>query len=244
MIDSVNRLLTQGMIPLIGPSQFRVVSSPSALRSAGSDGVDDLVEDPQGLAPPLPLGLAPEQVLLRHHVQDRPHVLGHPAVDEDQALGQGLMEPGGAAFEDLVAGQEPTSADPGLGVPLDAGDPSDDLHAREDAARILPAAARAPEPLAEDRPGHDHRRLLGVEHPRQVLGLAGRPHQARDHRGQQVGRDRQPRPLGDVVDLADNLQPMTRPDDRREQLVEPAEVPSREGGTSPEAITPALMRPR
>ena len=30
MIDSVNRLLTQGMIPLIGPSQFRVVRPPSA----------------------------------------------------------------------------------------------------------------------------------------------------------------------------------------------------------------------
>ena len=96
------------MIPLIGPSQFRVVSPPSALTSADRTASTISLEDPQRLAPALPLGLAPEQVFLGHHVQDRPDVLGHPAVDQDQALGQGLVELGGlavgrAAVEDLVA---------------------------------------------------------------------------------------------------------------------------------------------
>ena len=45
MIDSVKALLTQGMIRLSGPSQFRVVSPPSARTSADSHGRDDLLED-------------------------------------------------------------------------------------------------------------------------------------------------------------------------------------------------------
>ena len=67
----------------------------------------------------------------------------------------------------------------------------------------------------------------------------------RDQRGQQVRRDRQPRTLGDVVDLADDLQPVPRPDDpRRADRRAGSAVPSSEGGISPEATTPALIRPR
>ena len=60
MIDSVNALVTQGMIRLSGPSQFRVVQWPSARTSAGVDGGDDLVEDLAGppAAPATPRGRA------------------------------------------------------------------------------------------------------------------------------------------------------------------------------------------
>ena len=58
----------------------------------GVDGPDDLLEDPQRLLPRPPFVAAAQEVLLRHHVQDRPHVLGHPAVDEHDAFGECLAE--------------------------------------------------------------------------------------------------------------------------------------------------------
>ena len=96
MIDSVNRLLTQGMIPLIGPSQFRVVSPRPERpgRRPKRTAATIWLEDPEGLGPAFPFGIAPEEVFLGDHVQDRPDVLGHPAVDQDQALGQPSVELG------------------------------------------------------------------------------------------------------------------------------------------------------
>ncbi len=49
----------------------------------------------------------------------------------------------------------------------------------KDPARVLPAAAGAAQPFAQDRPGHDDLRFLGVERPGQVARLAGGPHQER-----------------------------------------------------------------
>ena len=272
MIVSVNSLLTQGMIPLSGPSQFRVVQLPRPRTSAGLDGRDDLVEDPQRLLPRLPLvrgrGAGTCSVTMfrigptfwaippwtRTRLCARASGNAWLSGGERGASSplSGARRPsktGGwtppLAVEQLVGGQQPAPADAPLGVVLARRDAVDQLDAREDPARVLPAAAGAAQPLAEDRPGDDHPRLLRVERPGQVPGLAGRPHQERDQRGQQVRRDRQPRPLGDVVDLADDLQPVAGPDHPGQQVLRAATaVPSSDGGIRPEAITPALTRPR
>ena len=81
--------------------------------------------------------------------------------------------------DQAMGGQQAAPADAPLGVALAGGHAVDQLDAGEDAARILPAAAGAAQPLAEDRPGHDHPRLLEVERAGQVPRLAGRPHQQR-----------------------------------------------------------------
>ena len=145
----------------------------------------------------------------------------------------------------LWAGSRRPRLTPHSGSPSRGGDALDELDAGKDAARILPAAAGASQPFAQDRPSHDDLGFLGVERAGQVARLAGRAHQERDQRGQQVRRDRQARALGDVVDLADDLQPVPGPDDPRQQVGEPGRASLRgQGGISPEATTAALTRPR
>ncbi len=124
-----------------------------------------------------------------------------------------------------MRGEQPAPADAALGVVGAGRHPLDDLDAGEDPPGILPAPSRAPEPFAQDRARDDDPRLFRVERAGQVPRLAGRPHQEADQRGEQVGRDRQPRPLGDVVDLADQLEPKSRPDDPRQQRIEAAGGP-------------------
>ena len=54
--------------------------------------------------------------------------------------------------EQLVLRQQAPSADPELGIALASLGPADDLDPRPDAAGVLPAPARAAEPLAQDGP--------------------------------------------------------------------------------------------
>ena len=230
MIDSVNALLTQGMIPLSGPSQFRVVSAPSARTSAGSTAATISSKISQRLLPGLPLARGSRSRYFSVTMfRIGPTFWAIPPWTRTRLSRQGLRGSPGATRPRPAArrraarcaGRSRPRLTPHSGSRLAGRHAVDELDAREDAARVLPAAARAAEPLAEDRPGDDHPRLLGVERPGQVPRLAGRPHQEADQRGEQVRRDRQPRPLGDVVDLADDLQPEPRPDHPRQQLVEP-----------------------
>ena len=179
---------------------------------------DDVFEDVESMAARPPFAVAAQQVLGRHHVEDRPDVLGHPPVDQDKAGRQGIAEvgPGCGGVEQGVRGQQPPPAHAPFGVGRDGGDPFDQLHAGEDPPRVLPAAPRAAEPLAEDRPCHDQPRLDGFERAGQVLRLPRGAHQEADNRRQQVRRDRQPGPFRNVVDLAHDLQAVARPDDSRE----------------------------
>ena len=224
--------------PLDRPFPVRRGQGPERPDVGRADRPDDPLEDLQGRLAAGPLALAPEQIFLGDHVEDRPDVLRHPAVDEDQALRQRPMERGRvdlgvldrSGIEDLVGRQESTAADPGLGVALAGRDPLDDLDAGEDPARVLPSASRPAQPFAEDRPGDDDGGFLGVERAGQVPGLAGGPHQDRDQGREQVGGDRQPRPLGDVVDLADDLQAVPGADDGAEQVGELDRGPFERGG--------------
>jgi hypothetical protein len=51
--------------------------------------------------------------------------------------------------------------------------------------------------------------------------LAGGTHQQADDGREQVGRNGKPRPLGDVVDLAHDLDSVARPDDPRQHVCKP-----------------------
>ncbi len=176
-----------------------------------------------------PLRLAAQQVFLGHHLQDRADVLGHAAVDEDQAL---LQQPRGSAATRPPgrgsggSGSRRPRLTPNSGSPSPAGDAADELHARPDAAGVLPAAAGAAEPFAEDRAGE---RPAALAPPRAAARRASGPGRWRacsaDQRGQQVGGDGQARALGDVVDRADQLQAAARADDPRQQVA-PGSAPS------------------
>jgi hypothetical protein len=202
------------------------------------DRLDDPFEDPQRLLAILPFRLAPEQIFLRDHVQDRPDVLRHPAVDQHQAARQRPVELGDVAgfvrhVENLMRRQEPAPAHAPLGVGFGRRDPLDQLHSRENAARILPPAPRPAQPFPQDRPGDHHRRFLGMKRPGQVPRLPRRTHQDRDQRRQQVRRDGQTRPLGNVVDLAHDLETVARTDHLRQELVEPRGGPLERRGDQP-----------
>ena len=85
----------------------------------------------------------------------------------------------------------------------------------------MPAAAGTADPLAQDRPSDDDARFFPEQLTREVASLTGCPHQETDQRREQVRRNRQARALGDVVDLADDLQAMSRPDDSSEDFLKP-----------------------
>src|SRR5207237_23077 len=96
-----------------------------------------------------------------HHLQDRADVLGQPAVDEDQAVGEPAADRVGrlGGPQDGVARQQAAAADAELGVAVLGGHPLDELEAGPDAAGVLPAAAGAAQPLAEDGAGGDQAAL-------------------------------------------------------------------------------------
>ena len=115
---------------------------------------------------------------------------------------------------------EPAAADAKFGVALGGEHAFDQFHARPDAAGILPAAARTAEPFAEDGARQHEPAFVFLERTVQRTGLAGRPHAQRNHRGQQVRGDREPRAFGNAVDGADEFESPARPDDPRQQIRE------------------------
>ena len=73
------------MIVWSGPKKLRVVAAPMRATSPARKRGEDFVEDAERLLPAVPLRLGAEQIFLRHHLEDRPDVLRHAAVDEDEA---------------------------------------------------------------------------------------------------------------------------------------------------------------
>src|SRR5205823_11924135 len=114
------------------------------------------------LAARRPLGFGAEQVLLRNHLQDRPDVLRHAAVDEDEAVLQiaANLRRGVVGAEDLVRRQQPAAADSVFRIALGGGRALDELHPGPDAPGIRPPAPGAADPFPEDRPGRDEPPLL------------------------------------------------------------------------------------
>ncbi len=114
------------------------------------------------------------------------------------------------AVEDRDARQQAAAADAEFRIALAGGDAFDQLDARPDAAGILPAAAGAAEPFAEDRARRHQAALVFLQRAGQRVDLAGGAHADGDQAGQQVGGNRQARAFGNVVDLADDLDAVAR----------------------------------
>src|SRR5439155_9488025 len=113
---------------------------------------------------------------------------------------------------------EPSAADAQLRVAVAGEHAGDKFHAGPDAARVLPAAAGAAEPLAENR-AREHEAALGFkQRPGQRRGLAGGAHADADEVGEQIGGDRQARAFRDIVHVADQFQAASGADDAREQF--------------------------
>ena len=76
------------MMVWMGPKKFCVVARAISRMSPRLKRRLDRPHDGHGLLPGLPLRLAPQQVLLGDHFQDRPDVLRHPAVDQHETVAQ------------------------------------------------------------------------------------------------------------------------------------------------------------
>ena len=184
-----------------------------------------LVEDLQALEPGDPgLGIA-KQVLRRDHVEDRPDVLRHPAVDHHQALGQSLrqasrmrIEPPAAAssrsasgrFNRRCEGSSRPRLTPHSGSPGEAETPSISLMPGKmppescqpppDPPSHSPRIARATTTFDSSGPSGPVR--FGTWPVARIISVISE--------ASKIGRDGQPRPLGNIVDLADDLQPQAR----------------------------------
>ena len=134
---------------------------------------------------------------------------------------------------------------PNSGSPWPAVDALDQLDAGPDAAGILPAAAAAAEPLAENGARGHKAPLVLLERAGKRLDLAGGAHARRDQAGQQIGGDGKARALRNVVDLADDFDAVSGLPVSRASSSESGWVaPSMPGGTMPLAMTAAFSRPR
>src|SRR5207253_1049805 len=114
--------------------------------------------------------------------------------------------------KDVVRGQEAAAADAVFGIVRTGEDAGDQLHPRPDTARVLPAAARATEPLAENGAGGDQAPLVLLEAAVDRRRLPGGAHTDGDQAGQQVGGNSEAGALGNRVDLADQLDPVAGAD--------------------------------
>ena len=200
------------------------------------------------LLPAAPLGLGAQQVLLGHHLQDRADVLRHAAVDQHQALLQLPRVSAGASSRVrgcVCVGSRRPRLTPNSGSPSPARTPVDQLDPRPDAAGVLPAAARAAEPLAEDRARRDQAALVLVRAARSAMCVWPVARMQTAIGSQQVGGDRQPRALGDVVDVADELDAAARAR-RAAPAGRPGSRPSLRcpAGRCPRRSRAAFSRPR
>ncbi len=75
-----------------------------------------------------------------------------------------------------MAREQASAADAELGVAFLCADALDELHAGPDAAGILPSAAGAAEPLAEDGAGGDEAAVVFVEAAGERANLIGGAH--------------------------------------------------------------------
>ncbi len=194
----------------MGPSKLRWVQLPTPRISPALEAGHDLVEQADGLIAGLPFGGAAQQVLFGDHFEDRSHVLGHAAVDQHQALLEFLARFGGDLVrpEDLVIGQQAAAADAEFGIALPGRHAVNQLDAGPDAAGVLPAAAGAAQPFAQDGARGKQAAVLLLQPAGKGVNLAGGTHAGRNQAGQQGGGDGEARALGNIVDLADQLDPV------------------------------------
>jgi len=83
-----------GSIKVVGPGYDRLNRAEEVAGRRLANGRDrscaehrhNVVKQLHRFLPRTPLGAGAQQVLLRHHLEDRPHVLCHATMNEDQAL--------------------------------------------------------------------------------------------------------------------------------------------------------------
>ena len=92
----------------------------------------NLIQDRHRRLASFPFSGGAKQIFLGHHFQNRPDILGHPAVDEHQTVLQlfARLIACIAIIQDAVIRQQPSTADPKLRIIFLCGRPFDQLHPR------------------------------------------------------------------------------------------------------------------
>ncbi len=168
---------------------------------------DDLVEDSHRFEACLPLHLGAQQILLGDHLEDGADVLRHAAVDQHQAVLEALARFGRnlGAGEDVMAREQAAPADAELGIALGCFDALNQFHPRPEAAGILPAAAGAGQPFAEDGARGNGAAIVLGERAGEAVDLIGGAHARGDQAREQAGGDGEAGAFGNIVDAADDL---------------------------------------
>ena len=119
----------------------------------------------------------------------------------------------------MMARQQAAAADAEFRVALRCQYALDHFHSRPDTAGILPAASRAAQPFAQNRPASHQAALILRQGSRQRPHLAGGAHRYGDDGGQQIGGNRQARAFGNSPDVGNDLQAVARHAGQRGQNV-------------------------
>ncbi len=206
---------------LNGSEKVAFGGRPQRRNVAGFQASQNLVEDGDRLLASLPFRFPAQQVFLGDHFEDRPHVLRHAAVHQDQAVFELLSGARWHFFvgEDVMARQQTTAADAEFRVGLRREYSLDHFHPRPHAAGILPAAARTAQPFSQNRPSRHQAALILFERSRQRAHLTGGAHRDRDDGSQQIGGNRQAGAFGDSAHVGDDLQAVARHSGQRGQNV-------------------------
>lgn len=120
--------------------------------------------------------------------------------------------------QNSMLGHEPATTDAELRIAFASEHTLNELHARPDATRILPATARPPKPFAKQSASQNQSAFTFLQLTCQRSRLSSGAHADAHQSGKQCRRDREARALGNVIDAAGDFQPTARPDHAGEQF--------------------------
>ncbi len=123
-------------------------------------------------------------------------------------------------FDRGVRRQKASAADAKFGVALAGEFAANQFRGGPDAAAVLPAAAGAGEPFAENRTRGNETAFVLRQRTGQGSRLAGGAHHHGNQRRQQVSRDGQTRAFRDAVDVADDFEAEAGADDAGEKVLQ------------------------
>ena len=108
-----------------------------------------------------------------------------------------------------MAWEETAAADAVFGIAGQRGCALDELDAGPKTTGVLPTAAGAADPFAEDGAGGDDAALGFVARAGERADLAGGAHANPDERAEEIGGDGEARTLGDPVDVGNEFEAAT-----------------------------------
>ncbi len=234
----------------IGPSKLRCVAPPTARTSPARRSSTISSRILHAVLARDPFRIRAQQISLRHHLQNRPHILRHAAVHQHQALLQTRprLRADFGVIENAMIRQQPAAADAELRIALGCEHALNQLDARPDAARVLPSAAGTAQPLAENRA---RRNQPPLRLPSSCAGQRLQPAPSRACKRRSVTpaalvETASREPLGMLFTwLTISMpKPVALHQLRRERCASGWPEPSRPGGTMPDAITAAFSSPR